>query len=85
LLAIGNFVKVQFMIWLESLEPVLTEKQFERLSNILDNAGQVSLGVAVLAPLIGGFDKINGLMIISGIAGVIICWMASLILARKGD
>lgn len=62
----------------------LTTKQYERFSNILDNAGQVFLGVAVLSPLISGFDKMNWLVVLSGIVVVGTCWIGSILLLRKG-
>jgi TM2 domain-containing membrane protein YozV len=62
----------------------LTAKQYERFSNILDNAGQVFLGVAVLSPLISGFDKMNWLVVLSGIVVVGTCWIGSILILRKG-
>lgn len=68
---------------LGKLTPILTVKQIDRMSNIFDNAGQVFLGVAVLSPLITGFDRINIFVISSGIIAVLICWSVSMLLSRK--
>lgn len=65
--------------------PILTINQFQRLSNIFDNAGQVALGAFVFTQLINGFDSINVLVVISGIGTVVLCWTMSIWLARKGD
>lgn len=73
------------MIWLVRLKPILTINQFERLSNIFDNAGQVIFGVVVLSPVISGFDRMNWFVILSGIVGVLFCWLASLWIAGKGE
>lgn len=73
------------MKWLYSLKPVLTAGQIQRLSNIFDNAGQVVLAVMVLSPIVGGFDKINPLVLLSGIVLVGICWVMSVVLARKAE
>lgn len=67
----------------KKVEPNLSLKQFERLSNIFDNASQVFLGVAVLTPIIGGINILNIRIVISGIIAVIVCWIASLILSKK--
>ena len=66
-------------------DPFLTEKQFERFSNIFDNAGQVILGVVVLSPLIAGFDNINKIVLGLGIISVVFCWIGSIWFAKKGD
>lgn len=73
------------MILLLRLKPILTLNQIDRLSNIFDNAGQVVFGIAVLSPIISGFYKINWLVILSGIMGVMFCWTASLWVVRKGE
>lgn len=65
--------------------PQFTDSQFNRLANIFDNAGQVVLGVAVLSPLIGGFNNISYRVVISGVIVIIFCWLASIWLAKKGD
>ena len=64
--------------------PVFTEIQFERLSNIFDNAGQVIFAVAVLTPLISGFDKVNVWVVISGIVVTLSLWGSSVLLSKKG-
>jgi len=66
-------------------QPVFTLSQFDRLSNIFDNAGQVLLGVAVLSPIISGFDKVNFLVLVLGSVGVLTCWIMSLWLAKRGE
>lgn len=66
-------------------QPVFTIGQFNRLSNIFDNAGQVVFAVVVLAPVASGFDKINWFVIASGVVGIIFSWMASIWFARKGE
>jgi len=63
----------------------LTSAQISRLSNIMDNAGQVVLATMVLNPLLaGGLDKTNRLVIISGSVGTIFLWVISIILAKEG-
>lgn len=62
----------------------LTEKQLDRFSNILDNAGQVMLGSIVFSQILLGFDKVNLFTILLGIVGVILCWTVSIAIARKG-
>lgn len=71
------------MAWLVKLKPVLNTNQLNRLSNIFDNAGQVFFGVVVLSPLIQGIDKVNPLVLTSGIVAVLICWITSILLMRK--
>jgi len=66
-------------------KPVLTVSQIERVSNILDNAGQVLLGVMVISPLIGGFDKLDIGVVVLGLIGVLFCWMISIRLAKYKD
>lgn len=65
-------------------KPVFTTNQFERLSNIFDNAGQVIFGVVVLSPLIAGLKQVNWLVEICGIIVTIASWLISVRLARKG-
>lgn len=67
------------------LKPLLIIKQFERLSNIFDNAGQVVFGVVVLSPLITGSEKVNWYVIIFGLIAVILCWATSVWLSKKGE
>ncbi len=47
-------------------EPVFTADQFARLSNILDNAGNVFLALTVISPLLGSVDNANGFVIVMG-------------------
>lgn len=65
--------------------PVLTVNQINRLSNVFDNAGQVVLGVVVLSPIISGFDRVNLLVIVLGIAFTIFCWLTSIWFSGKGE
>lgn len=62
---------------------VLTENQFERLSNIFDNAGQVVFGIAVLSPIVSGFDRINLIVILSSLILTFSLWVFSIKLAEK--
>jgi len=66
-------------------QPVFTLSQFDRLSNIFDNAGQVIFGVAVLSPIISGFDKTNILVIALGMLGILGCWIVSIWLAKRSE
>lgn len=68
---------------LASLRLVLTVRQIERISNIFDNAGQVIFGIAVLSPLITGFENVNIFVILTGVIGVIACWGTSILLERR--
>jgi hypothetical protein len=63
--------------------PLLTPSQLERLSNILDNAGQGFFVVFLLTQAVEGFDKTNPLVLALGTIAVIACWTASLILAKR--
>lgn len=65
--------------------PVFTTNQFNRLSNIFDNAGQVVLGVAVIAPIISGFKFSNLPVVLSGIIVISLCWAASIWFASQGE
>lgn len=66
-------------------EPVFTQEQLERISNIFDNAGQVILGIVVVTPLVGGIDKLDIGGVILGLVSVLLCWTVSISLARKKD
>lgn len=69
---------------LSDRKPIFTEKQFERLSNIADSAGQVVFGIAVVSPMISGFDRINLFVVISSVVLTFVFWALSVWLARKG-
>jgi hypothetical protein len=73
------------MAFLHLPHPHLTTEQIARLSRIFDNAGQVALGGLVFAPFLtgSGFDNSRTLMLVSGVATVLLCWMTSLWLAKK--
>jgi len=62
-----------------------TPSQIERLANIFDNAGQVFLAVMVLAQVVQGIDKSNVLVLVFGIIDMLLCWMVSIILAKRKD
>lgn len=64
-------------------EPILTARQIERLANICDNAGQVSFGVLVLAPIINQVDEQSISMIVSGVVLTLYLWYLSLYLSKK--
>ncbi len=66
-------------------KPVLTFGQIERISNILDNAGQVILGIMVVSPLVSGFDKLDLRVVVLGLFSVLTCWIVSIRLARNKD
>ncbi len=65
-------------------KPVLTTEQFERLSNIFDNAGQIVFGAGVFTPVLSGIDKVNIYILLSCIVGVLFCWFLSVWLAKRG-
>ena len=71
------------MQWLKFIKPILTVNQLNRLSNIFDNAGQVMLGIAVISPIITGFDRIDIFVVLSGIITTLVCWTVSVTLSRK--
>ncbi|OGH19742.1 MAG: hypothetical protein A3D74_00910 [Candidatus Levybacteria bacterium RIFCSPHIGHO2_02_FULL_37_13] len=74
------------MQWIFFIEkPVLSVGQFNRLSNIFDNGGQVIFGAAVLSPFISGIASINILVIILGGIGALLCWVLSVWLAKRGE
>lgn len=64
--------------------PIFTENQYDRLANILDNAGQVIFGIAVLTPLISNFASTNWFVLLLGLAVATAFWLISLVIARKG-
>lgn len=66
-------------------KPFLIESQFDRISNIFDNAGQVVLGIAVLSPIISGFKTINLPVVFSGVIVISLCWATSVWFTRKGE
>jgi hypothetical protein len=63
-------------------KPIFTDKQFDRLSNILDNAGQVVLGITVIGPFFSK-ELINIFIIGNGILAVFALWIISIILSNK--
>jgi hypothetical protein len=73
------------MLFFFPRRPVLTSEQFERVSNILDNMGQVFFGMLVLTPLVQGIDKTNIWLLVLVVVDVVICWAFSLLLARRKD
>ena len=73
------------MLFFLPKKPVFTPSQFERISNILDNAGQGFFVVLVLSPLVNGFDKINPWMVLLGIVDVVVCWTVSIIFSKRTD
>lgn len=66
-------------------KPFLTRHQLGRFANILDNAGQVFLGVVVLSPLFVEVDNSNWLVVPSGLVIVSGCWILSMWLTRKEE
>lgn len=62
---------------------ILNPRQFERLSNIFDNAGQVFLGVVVLSQLFDKGEKINWFVVVIGLISMIICWVTSVSLISE--
>ena len=57
--------------------------EISRLSNILDNAGQVFLGIMVVSPLISGANQ-NGVYLVAlGITSSLFVWFISLKLNGK--
>lgn len=71
------------MLFFLPKKPVFTPSQLERFSNILDNAGQGFFVVLILTPFVTGIDKTNIGVLLLGAIAVLICWSASLFLARK--
>jgi hypothetical protein len=65
--------------------PVLTLGQIDRLANILDNAGQVVLGIMVVSPLIGTIDKLDIGVVVLGLVCVFFCWTSSMYFAKNKD
>jgi hypothetical protein len=60
-----------------------TPAQIERISNILDNLGQVLFAVMILTPVVQGFDTTNLWVAVLGTIDVVACWSGSIILARR--
>ncbi|MBI5356955.1 hypothetical protein HZB78_05110 [Candidatus Collierbacteria bacterium] len=69
--------------FLRTRKPVFTTNQLNRLSNIIDSAGQVVFGVAVVSPIVGNVDNPNLTVIILSIIVAIFLWSISVWLARK--
>jgi hypothetical protein len=68
-----------------STKQALTPAQLERIANILDNLGQVFFAVMVLTPILQGIDSITLLVVVLGAIDAAICWIGSVILARRKD
>lgn len=64
-------------------EPFFTVNQFHRLSNILDNAGQVVLGITVVTPFFA--NTISYRSVLFGGLLIFVSWLTSLWLAKRGD
>ena len=79
----NNFTKMRWIFFIGT--PVFTLGQFNRLSNIFDNAGQVIFGIAVLSPIISGVASINILVILLGGIGLLLSWALSVWLAKRGE
>lgn len=61
-----------------------SKNQYNRISNILDGAGQIVFGVAVVTSLIQGLDNLDLRVLSLGIGVAVFCWVVSIMLARKG-
>lgn len=66
------------------LKPVLTIGQLRRVANIFDNAGQVLFAGSVISPLVQNFDKTKVYVVISGLIGMVSCWILSVWLESRG-
>jgi hypothetical protein len=64
-------------------EAILTTNQLDRIANILDNAGQVGLGIIILEPIFIN-HSINIFIIISGCIAVVGVWLVSIAIAKRG-
>ncbi len=73
------------MLFFLPKKPVFTPSQIERMANILDNAGQGFFVVLVLSPLVQGFDKTNPWVLVLGVFYMGVCWITSIILAKRED
>ncbi len=73
------------MLFFVPKKPIFTPSQIDRMANILDNAGQGFFVALVLTPLVAGIDKKNPWMLLLGAIAVIMCWTASIILAKRKD
>lgn len=65
-------------------KPFFTNKQLDRLSNILDGTGQVLLGMVVIGPLFNT-KQINIFILIFGMILIIGVWAASIFVIKRGD
>jgi hypothetical protein len=63
----------------------MAPSQIERIANILDNLGQVFFAVMVLTPILQGIDNISLLVVVLGAIDAAICWIGSVILAKRKD
>lgn len=61
---------------------LLDDSQLNRLSEILADAGQVFLATMVLSPFVAGLDKIDALIVTSGVIASLTFFVFSLALAR---
>jgi hypothetical protein len=66
-------------------KPLLTRQQMQRSANILDNAGQVFLAVAVLSPLLTNIDSPNWGVVVSGLVITIVSWFGSIWLTKQEE
>jgi len=57
---------------------LFTNSQIKRLSNIFDNAGQVTLGSLVLSPLLGSSDAnaLGAIILLGSILTISLWWIA---------
>lgn len=63
----------------------LTKKQFERLSSIFDNIGQVVLASGLGQSALTGVDPFSIFVLLSAVGLSLLFWIISLWFARKTD
>jgi hypothetical protein len=73
--------KTQMRLFIQR-KPIFTGKLLDRLSNILDNAGQIVLGITVIG-LFFSKEPINILIIGNGILAVFALWIITIIIFNR--
>jgi len=73
------------MLFFIPKKPIFTPSQIDRMASILDNVGQGFFVVLVLTPLVAGIDKTNPWVLALGVFYMVVCWIASIILAKRKD
>lgn len=61
----------------------LRDPQFIALSDISRDIGQVTFASMVVSPFLAGIDKINWLVILSGLMAALVFWFTSVFIIKR--